>query len=100
MTGQDLSPEQKQRMSPDAVAPLVVWLAGQDCDVTGQTLIAGGGHLAAAYAVEAAPVDLGSAPTVAGAVHAALADATRQNFSDAVTAFGAFLAANPKPVLD
>ena len=25
---------------------------------------------------------------------------SRQNFSDAVTAFGAFLAANPKPVLD
>ena len=100
MTGQDLSPDQKRRMSPDAVAPLVVWLAGPDCDVTGQTLIAGGGHLAAAYAVEAAPVDLKTAPTVAGAVHAALADGTRQSFSDAMTAFGAFLAADPKPVLD
>ena len=31
---------------------------------------------------------------------AALADGARQSFSDAVTAFGAFLAADPKPVLD
>jgi NAD(P)-dependent dehydrogenase (short-subunit alcohol dehydrogenase family) len=39
------------RMDPAAVAPLVAWLAGPACDVSGQVLVAGGGGVRAAFAV-------------------------------------------------
>jgi NAD(P)-dependent dehydrogenase (short-subunit alcohol dehydrogenase family) len=84
--GEDLAP----RMDPAAVAPLVAWLAGPDCDVSGQTLVAGGGAVRAAFAVEGPRVDMDG--DVGATVHAALAAQPRRPFADSHVAFTDFMA--------
>jgi NAD(P)-dependent dehydrogenase (short-subunit alcohol dehydrogenase family) len=79
------------RMEPGAVAPLVAWLASADCDVSGQTLLCGGGRLRAAFAVEAPLTPLAS-DAIAASVHAAIAARPFETYPDAHQAFAAFMA--------
>jgi NAD(P)-dependent dehydrogenase (short-subunit alcohol dehydrogenase family) len=79
-----------ERMDPASVAPLVAWLAGEACDVTGQTFVAGGGAVRAAFAVEGPRVVLGDDP--GAAAHAALAGEPRRAFADSHAAFADFMA--------
>ena len=72
------------------MAPLVSWLAGPDCDVTGQTLVSGGGRLRAALSVEGPPVAFADG-AIAEAVHAALSAEPRETYGDAHQAFAAFM---------
>ena len=80
-----------QNMDPAKVAPLAAWLVSPDCDVTGQTLICGGGRLRAAYAVEAPITPLDPA-AVADSVHTAIAARPFETYPDAHQAFAAFMA--------
>lgn len=90
MTEQHLAPGMAERMDPAAVAPLVSWLVSEACEVTGQTLVSGGGRLRAAFAVEGQPVNL-EAGQIGPAVLAALSAEPRETYGDAHQAFAAFM---------
>ncbi len=94
MTEQHLAPELAARMAPATVAPVVSWLVSAACDVTGQTLVAGGGRLRAAFAVEGPPVSL-DAGQIGAAVHVALRAGPRETYDDAHQAFAAFMDGRP-----
>jgi len=94
MTEQHLAPGLAERMDPAAVAPLVAWLVSEDCDVSGQTLVSGGGRLRAAFSVEGAPVAFDEG-RVGAAVHAALGAQPRETYADAHQAFAAFMDGRP-----
>ncbi len=94
MTERHLAPGLAERMDPAAVAPLVAWLVGEECNVSGQTLVSGGGRLRAAFAVEGAPVAIID-DRVGEAVRAALAAEPRETYGDAHLAFAAFMDGRP-----
>lgn len=94
MTEQHLAPGMAERMDPAAVAPLVSWLASEACDVTGQTLVSGGGRVRAAFAMEGAPVSL-EAEGIGAGVHVALTAEPRETYLDAHQAFAAFMDGRP-----
>jgi NAD(P)-dependent dehydrogenase (short-subunit alcohol dehydrogenase family) len=94
MTEAHLAPGLADRMDPADVAPLVSWLASDACDVTGQTLVSGGGRVRAAVAVEGPPVSLASG-AIAAAVHAAIGGEPREPYPDSHTAFAAFMDGRP-----
>ncbi len=94
MTQQHLGPGLAERMDPAAVAPLVSWLVSKACDVSGQTLVCGGGRLRAAFAVEGAPVETLD-DQIGDAVHAALGAEPRETYGDAHQAFAAFMDGRP-----
>lgn len=93
MTAQHLAPGLAERMDPADVAPLVSWLVSEDCDITGQTLVSGGGRLRIATAVEGAPVSL--VGPIGTAVHAAIRAEPREAYPDSHTAFAAFMDGRP-----
>ena len=72
------------------MAPVVAWLVSEACDVSGQVLVAGGGRLRAAFAVEGAPV-AAEEGRVGAAVHAALSAEPREAYADSHQAFAAFM---------
>jgi hypothetical protein len=76
----------------------VAWLAGPDCDVSGQTFVAGGGGLGAAFAVEGPRVELG--PSVAESVHRALVAKPWRSFDDSHVAFTEFMNQGADPELE
>lgn len=90
MTETWVTPAQAERMEPAAVAPVVAWLVSEACDVSGQVLVAGGGRLRAAFAVEGAPV-AAEEGRVGAAVHAALSAEPREAYADSHQAFAAFM---------
>ena len=94
MTEQHLAPGLAERMDPAEVAPLVSWLVSEACDVTGQTLVSGGGRVRAAFAVEGPPVSL-DADAIGAAVHIALTAEPRETYGDAHQAFAAFMDGRP-----
>jgi len=94
MTEPFVSPDQARRMDPAAVAPLVSWLVSEACDITGQTLVSGGGRLRVATAVEGQPVSLDGGP-IGAAVHAALRAEPREAYPDSHAAFAAFMDGRP-----
>lgn len=91
MTNAHLPDGLGERMAPQAVAPLVAWLASAECDVSGQTLLCGGGRLRAAFAVEA-PLTPLAPEAIAASVHGAIAARPFQTYPDAHQAFAAFMA--------
>lgn len=94
MTAPYTPPDLGARMDPALVAPLVAWLAGPACDVSGEVLVCGNGQLRAAAALEGAAVALApQAP--AASVQAALGAGQWQRFPDAHHAFTALMASNP-----
>jgi len=93
MTEPFVSPEQARRMDPAAVAPLVSWLVSEACDITGQTLVSGGGRLRIATAVEGQPVSLDG--PIGSAVHAAIRAEPREAYADSHAAFAAFMDGRP-----
>lgn len=93
MTAQHLAPGLAERMDPTEVAPLVSWLVSEDCDITGQTLVSGGGRLRIATAVEGAPVSF--VGPIGSAVHAALRAEPREAYPDSHAAFAAFMDGRP-----
>lgn len=93
MTEPFVSPDQARRMDPAAVAPLVSWLVSEACDITGQTLVSGGGRLRIATAVEGQPVSLDG--PIGAAVHAALRAEPREAYPDSHAAFAAFMDGRP-----
>ncbi|MFN3585366.1 SDR family NAD(P)-dependent oxidoreductase [Phenylobacterium sp.] len=93
MTEQHLAPGLAERMDPADVAPLVSWLVSEACDVTGQTLVSGGGRLRIATAVEGQPVSLKG--PIGPAVHAAMRAEPREAYPDSHTAFAAFMDGRP-----
>jgi NAD(P)-dependent dehydrogenase (short-subunit alcohol dehydrogenase family) len=94
MTQQHLAPGLAERMDPAAVAPLVSWLVSEACDVTGQTLVSGGGRVRVATAVEGQPVAIESGK-IGAAVHAAMSAGPREPYGDAHQAFAAFMDQRP-----
>lgn len=102
MTEQHLAPGLAERMDPADVAPLVAWLVSEACDVSGQTLVSGGGRVRAAFSVEGQPVQF-SEGQVGGAVRTALQAGPRETYPDAHQAFAAFMdgraALAPDPTL-
>src|SRR3546814_6735454 len=44
MTAAHIRGEMAEVFTPDRVAPLIAWLASEDCDVTGEVIVAGGGR--------------------------------------------------------
>ena len=93
MTAQHLAPGLAERMDPADVAPLVSWLVSEDCDITGQTLVSGGGRLRIATAVEGAPVSF--VGPIGSAVHAALRAEPREADPDSHAAFAALMDGRP-----
>lgn len=93
MTEAHLAPGMAERMDPAAVAPLVSWLVSEACDVSGQTLLSGGGRVRAAFAMEGPPVALEGG--IAAAVHTALTAGPRETYGDAHLAFAAFMDGRP-----
>ncbi|WP_304187091.1 SDR family NAD(P)-dependent oxidoreductase [Phenylobacterium aquaticum] len=90
MTEGHLAPGLAERMDPAAVAPLVSWLVSAACDVTGQTLVSGGGRVRAAVSVEGPPVTL-EPGRIGEAVRTAMAAEPRETYGDAHQAFAAFM---------
>jgi NAD(P)-dependent dehydrogenase (short-subunit alcohol dehydrogenase family) len=90
MTAPFVDPELGARMDPVAVAPLVSWLVSDACDVSGQVLVAGGGRVRAAMAVEGPPASLEHG-SIGAAVHAALRGEPREAYVDSHQAFAAFM---------
>jgi NAD(P)-dependent dehydrogenase (short-subunit alcohol dehydrogenase family) len=93
MTEAYITPDLAQRMQPDAVAPLVAWLASPACDITGQTLLAGAGRTRRGHTVEGPLVTLGD--DIPAAVHSALKPMAYNEFAHANAAFAAFLSQTP-----
>jgi NAD(P)-dependent dehydrogenase (short-subunit alcohol dehydrogenase family) len=89
MTEAHLAPGMAERMNPAAVAPLVSWLVSEACDVSGQTLVAGGGRVRAAFAVEGPPVELSG--DFGAAMQMAITAQPRETYGDAHQAFAAFM---------
>lgn len=78
-----------KRMRPEAVAPVVSWLASDACDVSGRTFVAGAGRLRRGYTVEGPVVQLGDdIPTV---ISRALQPGAPVEFAQANAAFSAFM---------
>jgi NAD(P)-dependent dehydrogenase (short-subunit alcohol dehydrogenase family) len=94
MTEPFVDPELGARMDPAAVAPLVSWLVSEDCDVSGQVLVAGGGRVRAALAVEGPPASLEHG-SIGAAVHAAIRGEPREAYVDSHQAFAAFMDGRP-----
>jgi NAD(P)-dependent dehydrogenase (short-subunit alcohol dehydrogenase family) len=94
MTQQHLAPGLAERMDPAAVAPLVSWLVSDACDVTGQTLVSGGGRVRIATSVEGPPVTLRDGQ-IGAAVRAAMNADPREPYGDAHQAFAAFMDGRP-----
>lgn len=94
MTEPFVDPELGARMDPGAVAPLVSWLVSDACDVSGQVLVAGGGRVRAAMAVEGPPASLEHG-SIGPAVHAALRAEPREAYVDSHQAFAAFMDGRP-----
>ena len=94
MTEAHLAPGLAERMRPEAVAPLVSWLAGPACDVSGQTFVSGGGRLRAALSMEGPPVAFEDG-AIAAAVHTALSAEPRETYGDAHQSFAAFMDGRP-----
>jgi hypothetical protein len=74
------------------VAPLVAWLASEQCTANGETFIAGSGHFGRAWAVENAgvklPADKPIAPEdVAARIDAIRAETAPRGYADAVASF-------------
>lgn len=83
------------RMTPEAVAPVVSWLASDACDVTGRVVVAGAGRVRGATAVEGRLIALGS--DVGAAIHAADPLDGPRPFDHANEAFAAFVGDTPTP---
>lgn len=93
MTTPHLSAPLAERMDPAEVAPLVSWLVSEDCDVSGQTLVSGGGRVRAARSVEGPPVLLDG--DAGAAVRRAVAEGAYETYDDAHRAFAAFMDGRP-----
>ena len=81
-----------QLHGPELVAPLVAWLASEQCSATGETFIAGSGHFGRAWAVENAGVKLPadkpiSPEDVAAKIDAIRAETAPHGYPDAVASF-------------
>ncbi|MGD2127759.1 MAG: SDR family NAD(P)-dependent oxidoreductase [Lysobacterales bacterium] len=58
MTEDSLSEAMRERMRPERVAPAVAWLLSDECRVTGEIVIAGGGLMTTAGVREPEPVEV------------------------------------------
>ena len=58
----NLSNQAASQLSPDLVSPAVVWLAHEDCELNGEILCAGGGHLGRFLVIETQGISV-SQPT-------------------------------------
>ena len=81
-----------QLHGPELVAPMVAWLASDQCNANGETFIVGSGHFGRAWAVENAGVKLPpGAPITPEAVAARIADIRAETaprgYPDAVQSF-------------
>ena len=81
-----------QLHGPELVAPLVAWLASEQCSANGETFIAGSGHFGRAWAVENAGVKLPadkpiSPEDVAARIDAIRAETAPHGYPDAVASF-------------
>ena len=88
MTRSSLPADMARRLPPEAVAPVVAWLASDDCTLNGDVVIAGGDRVARARNLLSDPVDLSH---VAGAMDTAwrrLGDSTpTRDYTSAVALF-------------
>lgn len=88
MTEAHLDPALAARLAPEAVAPMVAWLASDDCTVNGEVIVAAGGRYRRAYAVETA----GMAGTDLAGVIGALRTLTGVPHASATAAFASVVA--------
>jgi NAD(P)-dependent dehydrogenase (short-subunit alcohol dehydrogenase family) len=62
MTEANLAPALRQRLQPERVAPAVAWLLSDECEVSGEILLAGGGRMSRAGVRESTAVLLPENP--------------------------------------
>jgi NAD(P)-dependent dehydrogenase (short-subunit alcohol dehydrogenase family) len=89
MTAPYMDAAMEKSFAPDLVAPLVGWLASEDCDVSGEVLVSGAGIVRRAGVGETAALALDSAP-VADVVHALFGQPVH-SFASANDSFTHFL---------
>jgi NAD(P)-dependent dehydrogenase (short-subunit alcohol dehydrogenase family) len=89
MTAPYLTGEIADRFSPEHVVPMVLWLASQDCDASGEVIIAGGGQFRRSYNVETAGAS-GAGLTMAS-VFNAISNRSGTNFPSSNAAFDSLL---------
>ena len=87
MTLPHLSARQAALLSPAAVAPVLAWLAAEDCDVTGQIYVAAGGYVRRAEMTES-----GALPFAGGASLHALERVAAHGYASGNASFDAFMA--------
>ncbi|MEQ9395516.1 SDR family NAD(P)-dependent oxidoreductase [Haliea sp.] len=94
MTEESLPPALRERLSAEAVAPVVAWLVGDSCPLNGETLVAGGGNIARARSLLSAPAATGGTPADMTAVWSGLRPPDR-DFPSAVAMFMSFSGSLP-----
>ncbi len=82
-------PDLIARLTPERIAPLVAWMVGTTCDVTGQILVSAGGRLRQAVTIEGAVVSIDG--NIADAVHGTDPLAAPHLFANANEAFADIL---------
>lgn len=78
MTDAGMPASARQRMDPDAVAPVLTALASPQCTLNGEYIVTGGGRLRRASVVEWETVELPSGPDLTPAALADLLAASHQ----------------------
>jgi NAD(P)-dependent dehydrogenase (short-subunit alcohol dehydrogenase family) len=88
MTRSSLPADMARRLPPEAVAPVVAWLASDDCALNGEVVVAGGGRVARARNLLSTPVDLSHAAGAMEAAWCTLGDsAPTRDYASAVALF-------------
>jgi len=91
MTQDHLPPAWAERLSPEALAPVVAWLLSPECPLNGEVIVSGGGRHARAWPVETAAL----AGALPGAAWEALLRAPGHPHPDSLHAFQAFMNSQP-----
>jgi hypothetical protein len=100
LTAELMPEEMKERLTPEAVAPLVIYLCSEQCAVSGATYSAGMGHFGRVGILTGAGVDLGrperpaTAEEIAATWGKIVSLSGAQEHSDANAALGGLLSSS------
>jgi NAD(P)-dependent dehydrogenase (short-subunit alcohol dehydrogenase family) len=96
MTEKDLPESLKRELQPDHVAPVAAWLISDQCSLTGETIITGGGRISRARNMETSSRDLKTGTeyqpnAIRGAWEELAARPLEQAYAGALEQFGKFI---------
>jgi hypothetical protein len=89
MTAPYLTREIAERFSPEHVVPMILWLASDDCNASGEVIIAGGGQFRRGYNVETASAS--GADLTMAALFNAISNRPGTNYPSSNAAFDSLL---------